>query len=57
MCKDPIYLMMLQLVYILSSPVQQRGASLGIKQECVMGARQLVGEHHWVVWSKARPAT
>lgn len=49
--------MMLQLVYILSWPVLQRESSLGIKQECVVGARQLVAEPRWVAGSKARPAT
>lgn len=48
MCEDPIYLMMLQLVCIFSSVLQRR-SSLGIKQECVVGARQRVAEHHWLM--------
>lgn len=49
--------MMLQLVYILSWPLWLRESSLGIRQECVVGARQLVAEPHWFAGSKARPAT
>lgn len=53
-CKN---LMMLQVFWILSWSVQLRESRLGIKQECAVGANQLVTEPHWVTESKARPAT
>ena len=55
-CKN-LMMMMLQVFWILSWSVQLRESRLGIKQECAVGANQLVTEPHWVTESKARPAT